>query len=121
MGTRGEIKYMLDAQIILNMNKKQSALGMQSHDLGNHVLKSKYLRSSRLSQELQHSIFTSKTSKIVSPLAACNAERIDDPLKQKRGIEVLKERPVLQMKGVAWDSENKNQYQTQDLPFKWPY
>lgn len=90
MGTRGKIKYMLDAQIILSINKKQSALDMQSHDLGNHVLKSKYLRSSRLSQELQHSIFSSKTSKIVSPLAACNAERIDDPLKQKREIEVLK-------------------------------
>lgn len=46
---------------------------------------------------------------------------IDDPLKQKREIEVLTERPVLQMKGVAWDTENKNQDQTQDLQFKWPY
>lgn len=57
----------------------------------------------------------SKTSKIVSALAACNAERTDDSLKQKRGIEVVEERSVLQMKGVAWDCENKNQDQTQEL------
>lgn len=58
MGTKGKIKYMLDAQLILSMNKKQSALDIQSHDLGNHVLKSKFLRNSTLSQELKHTVFS---------------------------------------------------------------
>lgn len=58
MGTRGRIKYMLDVQIILSMDKKQSALDIQSHDLGNHVLKSKFLRNSRIPQELKLKVFS---------------------------------------------------------------
>lgn len=52
------MKYMLDAQIILSMDEKQSALDIQSHDLCNHVLKSKFLRNSRISQELKLTIFS---------------------------------------------------------------
>lgn len=88
MGTRGKIKYMLDTQSMLSMTKKL-------------YLIFKFMRNSRLPQEPKHtlfsllklllfyfhSIFSSKTSKIVSALAACNAERIDDSLKQKRRIE----------------------------------